>query len=233
MKTLTALVGVAMVLPVMYGLAADEKAPGLPEAKVAVVSGQAPKIDGALDDAIWQKATVVTDFKTPDGKTPKAKTRLLLAQDADNLYIAVECFETEAGLKNLKADVKDHDGDDIWTDDDVELFIDPAGKRSTYYQIIINPKGATFDAFFETAGSPDKSWDPKYQSAAKVGKESWIVEFAFPWAAFNRTPKLDATWCFNMLRMRPGDGEIVYWSPIEESAHTPDKFGKLTGIAGK
>jgi len=45
---------------------------------------------------------------------------------------------------------------------------------------------------------------------------------------------LDPEWGFNVLRMRQAADEKIYWSPVHgESAHKPEKFGKLTGLMGK
>lgn len=212
----------------------EEKKAGLPEIKVPVTK-EAPKIDGTLDDAAWKQAATYTDFKTPDGKASKAKTKLYIMQDDKTVYIAVECFDTEKALKGLVADIKDHDGE-VWNDDDVELFIDPTNKRDLYYHVIINSKGVTFDGTQKGEGGleKDESWNPKYQSAAKVGKESWVAEFAFPVSMFNATKEFDSTWAFNVLRGQVG-GDSNYLSPVGEEggAHQPAKFAKLTGMTAK
>ena len=203
------------------------------ELKVETVKA-APKIDGTLDDEVWKSAATYTAFKTGDGKESKTKTKLYVAQDDNALYIAVECFEDAKALKNLTAEVKDHDGN-VWEDDSVEVFVDPAGKKKDYYQIIINSKGTTYDAFCVGEGGKesDVDWNPKFQSAAKVGKESWVAEYAFPWSIFTKTKVMDTTWGFNILRNRPGDAEALYFAPLDGSAHQPELFGKLTGVAPK
>ncbi|MFB3890760.1 MAG: sugar-binding protein [Phycisphaerae bacterium] len=239
MKVAARLAGTALVaVIVMAAVGADEPkkdAPkGPPELKLTVAKEAPPKVDGVLDDEIWKNAAVFTDFKLPDGTAPKGKAKLLVAQDDKALYIAAECFENEKGLKNLVANAKDHDEDGIWNDDDVELFLDPTGKRNDYYQIIVNSKGVTWDGYCADPGRADTDWNPKYQCAAKVGKESWVVELAIPWAAFNQTRKFSDTWAFNCLHMRQGGGEEeMQFAPVEGSAHQPDKFGKLVGVIGK
>jgi hypothetical protein len=231
------LAGLALTGSTLAIWAADEPkkadAPKVPEVKVETVK-QAPKIDGTLDDEVWKSAATYTAFKNADGKESKIKTKMYVAQDDKALYIAVECFEDAKALKNITAEVKDHDGD-LWTDDSIEVFVDPAGKKKDYYQIIINSKGTTYDAYLVGEGGKesDVDWNPKYQSAAKVGKESWVAEFAFPWSIFTKTPKMDTTWGFNVLRNRPGDADLLWFAPIDGSAHQPESFGKLTGVAPK
>lgn len=220
----------AWMLPSWAQGQAAEKA----EAKVAEVS-EAPKIDGVLDDAVWQKATEIKSFKTSEGEKPKIEMRMLLARDGKNLYVAIESFEPAAQLKKLVADTTDRDGETLWEDDDIEIFIDPTNKRQNYYQLLINSKNVVGDYYLSAgdAESRDASWNPKYEHASKIGEKSWVVEFAIPYEAFDRTAASATEWGFNVLRTRnlsDGGREYVYWSPTGDSAHVPAKFGTISNM---
>jgi hypothetical protein len=194
-------------------------------------AAEAPKIDGALDDAAWKTAASSDKFSLKEGSKAQGKTKLYVTRDDNALYIGVECFDSEAALKALKADAKEHDADGIWGDDALEIFIDPSGKRETYYQLIVNCKGVVWDAWHEVPGNPDKSWNPDVKVATQVGKESWTCEIALPFAALTHSPKSEANWAFNVTRHRPAVGELTFWSPVyNDSNHRPDRFGKLTGM---
>ena len=55
------------------------------------VDGAAPRIDGVLDDAVWAKAPVISDFvqKVPnEGTTPSEVTEVRIVYDDDALYAA-------------------------------------------------------------------------------------------------------------------------------------------------
>lgn len=192
------------------------------------VADAAPKIDGVLDDAAWAKAATAT-LRTSEGKVPAVKSRVLVMQDKDHLYVAVEC-EEKGGAAKIAADTKQHDTSGIWQDDGVELFIDPTNQRKSYYQIIANTAGATWDAYHAESNSPDMSWEPKFTTAAKVGKESWVIEFALPLSMFNHTATSGAAWAFNVQRDGPDVSNEVYFSPLPGSSHDPERFGTLSGI---
>jgi uncharacterized protein with FMN-binding domain len=126
-----------------------------------------------------------------------------------------------------------HDQDGIWEDDAVEVFIDPLNTRESYYQFIVNSKGVSWDAFHDTPGRADKLWQPKSEIQAKVGKESWVVTMALPYASFDCMAKGEsgAEWAFNVAHSRSAANESAYWSPVfAKSSHTPAKFGKLLGM---
>ena len=201
----------------------------LPELKTPVAK-EAPKIDGVLDDAAWKEAATSESFALKEGSKAKGRTKVYVTRDNNALYIAVECFDSEDALKKLKADAKAHDDDPIWGDDNVELFIDPSGKRENYYQVIINAKGVTWDAWLPSPLAPDKTWNPDFKSAVKVNKDNWTLEIALPFACFTQSPKSAAVWAFNVTRMRP-NVELTYWSPVyNDGSHHPEKFGRLSGM---
>ena len=199
--------------------------------KVAPTKAAPMKADGVLDDAVWKGARELALTKLEFGEAANGKTRVLVAYDQDKLYLAAECSDDPVTLKNLVADATQHDADGIWNDDCVELFIDPTGKRATYYQIIINSKGVTWDGYHDSPGSPDSGWEPKYDSTVKVGTDKWVVELAIPLAAFDRTPERSKTWTFNASRTRTAAGEISFWrAPMDTSSHRPAQFGTLDGM---
>ena len=51
------------------------------------------KVDGLLDEAVWQKADVLTDFlKWGDTSRAEHVTKVRLARQGDNLYVGLECL---------------------------------------------------------------------------------------------------------------------------------------------
>jgi hypothetical protein len=220
-----ALVVIALLLPILH---AEEKKALL---TVPKLTQPAPKIDGKLDDAAWKDAAVSDPFRRAFGADSETPCTFKIMQDEKTLYIGIECVETETVIKNLKAVVDKHDGDPIWDDDEIEIFIDPAGSRKyPYYQIIINSKGTTFDVVMKARKEPDKSWEPKYESKVFVDKDRWSVELALPFAIFDRTEKSNETWVFNALHVR-SVGEMLYWSPVgSNESHSPWAFGVLKGM---
>lgn len=221
----------SLVVCFVLGVAARAEDVKLPELKVPVSKAAAPKIDGVLDDAIWKDAPSASEFKLKEDGKPTSKTKMLVTRDEKVLYIAVECFESAEALKALKADVTQNDSDEIWADDSVEIFIDPTGKRESYYQLIVNSKGSIWDAFHAFPRSPDSSWNSESKVAAKVGTDNWTCELAIPLTAFNKSGASAAEWAFNVARNRSASQETVFWSPVfNDSSHVPEKFGKLSGM---
>jgi hypothetical protein len=221
----------ALIALALVAAASFAEDPPLPELRVPKLAKPAPKIDGKLDEEAWKEAATAGDFRMNFGERPEGKAKLYVARDDTTLYIAVECFEDANALKQLKAAVHKHDGEGIWGDDEVELFIDPTGKRASYYQIIVNAKGVTWDAYHRAPQDYEREWEPKYEVKTAVGADRWTLEMAIPFAAFDRSEAAAAEWAFNAARMRAAAGEFIYWSSVfKDSAHTPEKFGRLTNM---
>ncbi|MCK5803685.1 MAG: carbohydrate-binding family 9-like protein, partial [Lentisphaeria bacterium] len=116
-------------------------------AKVARLHGKLT-IDGRLDDAAWKAAPENTGFEKaglrerqtiPD----EVQTSFRVLHDDTHIYFAIHCREPKMADLTVKA-ADQHDAA-MWSDDDVELFIDPVGDRSEYYQLAINSRGTQVD----------------------------------------------------------------------------------------
>ncbi|HEX7502433.1 MAG TPA: hypothetical protein VF451_03345, partial [Acidobacteriota bacterium] len=87
----------------------------------------APKIDGSLDDAVWQAATPWSDFKTskPDyGKPVSEKTEIYMAYDRENIYFAFRCLDSEPGKIKTSMSRRDNIDSDDWIGVALDTFAD-------------------------------------------------------------------------------------------------------------
>ena len=63
---------------------------------VATYVDEAPKIDGVLDDPIWQQIQPISDFKQRDpaeGQEPTERTELRIAFDEEAIYFGITLFD--------------------------------------------------------------------------------------------------------------------------------------------
>jgi hypothetical protein len=103
-------------------------------------TGEAIRIDGRLEEAVWQKAPLSPRFVDilTGGRTVH-ETRAAVVWDEENLYIA---FRVEEPFVHAKYTNRN---DPIYYDNDVEFFI--AG-RDAYYEFEINAFNTTYEVFF-------------------------------------------------------------------------------------
>ncbi|MGA2363576.1 MAG: carbohydrate binding family 9 domain-containing protein [Candidatus Aminicenantales bacterium] len=160
----------------VFGRAAAR--PGL-EQVVLVRADAPPVIDGKLDDPIWSKAIKFDSWKTfkPDiDKDPSQKTVAYLAYDADNLYFAFRCFDTEPG--KIKAAVSKRDGIDA--DDIVGFILDTFNDQQSGFTFMLNAHGIQEDGIMNVQGNVDTGFDMVWYSKGRIDDQGWTVEARVP-----------------------------------------------------
>ena len=119
----------------------------------------------------------------------------------------------------------------IWTDDIIELFIDPNFDHRTYAHVGINSVGMVADEWITgQLGSEDwnePEWRPDAQVTTHVGEDYWSLEYRLGLGEgeFPR-PGPGAIWGFNMVRVYRGQ-EYSQWVRTYSGGHSPDDFGLL------
>ncbi len=179
-----------------------------------------PRLDGRLDDAIWQKARTIalTSLRADDADWPAS---VMLAHDAQYLYLAIRCrrapgvrYEAANGLRPRDPDLSDNDR--------IDIFLDINRSYSTYYRLSIDHRGWASDAY-----SSDASWNPKWFVAAQTADGAWTAEAAIPLAELKATIVPGQTvWAIGIQRTVPGVG-FQSWSAPASPTVIPEGFGWL------
>ncbi len=214
---------------------------------VTAVGAQAPRknatpaprsgpltIDGRLDEPAWDKAPLHTGFEMPLGYTGRQpipddrQTSFRVLYDEAALYFGIRCNEPKmAELTTLAA--RQHDAA-MWSDDDVELFLDPVGDRTEYYQLAINADGTQVDLYLIESGNTGKGgWSGEWRAASLKGPDFWSVEVAIPFALLRERPSASWAehWAFSLSRTRtPAPRYYSQFSPAEKY-HDVANFGTL------
>jgi len=175
--------------------AATAAGPRVVEAARAV---KAPVVDGKLDDACWGKAKPVTGFITYHSDRPGSLQSIArVCYDDANLYVGVKCLMPK-GVKPVGRKKK-HDTY-VFSDDIVEVFLDPGRKQGKSYQLVVNAYGSTFDCLRQKGGGVDPAWNGDWDSAAEIGDGYWSMEMAIPFYTLGITPGVGSTWGINITR---------------------------------
>ena len=158
---------------------------------VCYYATQRPVIDGAGDEAVWQRARWTEDFTDIEGDVrpkPLQRTRVKMLWDSTYLYIYAELRETD-----LWGTLHQHDTI-IYEDNDFEVFVDPENTTHRYFELEINALGTVMDLFmnkpYRNGGKALLSWDTQGLRSAVRRKgtlnhpgdvdEGWSVEMALP-----------------------------------------------------
>jgi hypothetical protein len=181
---------------------------------------QAPKIDGILDNPLWeQEALKIEDFVqyTPkENGSPSEKTVAYMGYNRKNLYIAFRSFEKDP--KKIRATITNRDN--IIDDDWVAVFLDTFNEKRRAFTFIINPLGIQMDLIRTEEGGNemmDESWDTAFFSDGKIDDQGYTVEMAIPFKSIRFPDKEEKIWGIFLARNIVRNGEIVSWPVISKS----------------
>jgi hypothetical protein len=182
-----------------------------------------PQMTANTEDPAWKSVAPLPAFEADKGEVPKAATTVLPQWSEDTLYLRFISYDADtAKLKNLH---KGHD-EDIFGEDEVELFLDDPAHPGHYFHLAIAANGVRYDAKADGAMNFDKVWNPNWTAKTSVLPDRWIVDLALPFASFGLTPKEGLNW--KMSFMRAGGTRYPNSGWPDAAVHNPAGFGTLT-----
>jgi uncharacterized protein DUF5916/cellulose/xylan binding protein with CBM9 domain len=213
--------------------AAQNSAPK--SARAERISGVVPRIDGALDDAAWAGAPVITDFlqKIPnEGERPSVETEVRLLYDDDALYVGARLRRPDP--QAIRRSITRRDGES-----DAEVFtvsLDPYLDKRTAYSFSLSSGGVRGDWYLpqdsEDSGR-EAQYDPVWSARARVDDEGWTAEMRIPFSQLRFNAGEQQTWGLQLTRNVADKSERIQWVLIPAAAAGfASRFGLLEGISG-
>lgn len=206
----------------------------LPPEKAAPVripfAGQAPVIDGRLDDDIWRNAAVFNDFyqtNPGDNIAPSRPTEVYMAYDREYLYIGFKCWDDR---DKIRATVARRDG--VFAEDNVRVWLDTFDDQRRAYILGFNPLGIQQDGIFTEGVGADFSVDIVMESKGVIEDWGWSVEVKVPFKSLRYVAGPGTYWGFNVARnIDRFNDELNSWMPDDRSVSgTLVKHGRITGF---
>lgn len=191
-------------------------------------AAEKPKLDGKLDDPVWQAALPVS-LESPLGDDADWPAAVMMACDDEYLYIAAVCRKPPGGRYDFTPGKRPRDAD-LADRDRIEVYLDLDRDYSTWFKLSIDYRGWVAD---ECWG--DRSWNPRWfvaSSAANVwgdadpGRE-WTVEAAIPLNQLSQQkPTRETAWAVGIQRIAPGTGMQALGPPCGVRV-VPEGFGLM------
>jgi len=194
-----------------------------PRAYPCYFMAEPPVIDGKTDEAVWKNLPVATGFYLFNNKgfAVKKPTSFRIGWTKNAIYLAARCHEPFSHLiMALTAD-----GDPLWDDDSVEVFLSPMG-GADYFQFIANTAGMRWNG--RKGQEADKVWN--WSAKARIVGDEWTLEMRIPFKILEKTPAEDDTWRFNVARnvtCGPANERYSSWAPVKEG----EGFGDTANFA--
>src|SRR5215470_7612731 len=199
-----------------------------------------PRLDGTLDDPLWQQAAPTNNFlqREPfEGQAPTEKTEVRILYDKHEVYFGIACFDSDPkGIvaTELRRDVSQE------LDDYFEIVIDSSHDRRNAYVFQINPLGTQRDALIteerhseSDMGDGDSGWDGVWTSEARITNNGWTATISIPFSTLNFMRSRDVIWGINFKRFVRRKNEEILWSGWRRTygAARISQAGELHGIS--
>lgn len=148
------------------------------------------KIDGRLDEAVWQEATIFDNFNNYypiDEDKATREITIKVFHNGENLIIGATYKDTTAENK-ISTLKRDNHYDAVVSSDALGIVIDPFNKENNGYYFTLNAGNAQMDALINFNGTDydfTENWNAVWKSnTSTVGKEK-VYEMEIPLKSFN------------------------------------------------
>jgi len=198
----------------------------------------APRLDGTLNDPLWQAANPITEFRQREpyeGVAPTEKTEVRILYTQHAIYFGIYCHDTHpSGIiaTELRRDINQD------LDDHFEILIDSNHDRRGAYVFEFNPLGTQNDGLIveeqggTDGGDFDRGWDGVWTSEARITSDGWTATVEIPLTTVNFTRSTDVIWGVNFKRFIRRKNEEDLWSAYRRTFGITkvSEAGELRGI---
>ncbi|WP_113651329.1 DUF5916 domain-containing protein [Pedobacter namyangjuensis] len=186
-----------------------------------------PKIDGLLDDAVWNSAATATDFielrPVPGRVEPKdGRTEIKFLYDDYAIYISARMYDKpDSVVHELVA------RDNIGNADFVGVVFDTFLDGVNGYGFFVTAAGVQFDAKYSLIAGEDPTWNAVWDSEVRLDDNGWTAEIKIPYSALRFSSKDIQNWGLNITRKRTGTNRQTFWNFVDPKV---DGFVNQSGI---
>jgi hypothetical protein len=199
---------------------------------------RAPRLDGTLNDPLWQSAKPITDFRQREpneGEASTEKTEMRILYTKYAVYFGIYCHDS-APSRIIATELRRDVNQDF--DDHFEILIDSNHNRRGAYVFEVNPLGTQNDGLVveeqggTDGGDFDRGWDGVWTSEARITSDGWTATVQIPLTTLNFTRSTDVIWGTNFKRFIRRKNEEDLWRAYRRTFGITkvSEAGELRGI---
>jgi hypothetical protein len=217
------------------------------DVRVPRLEASSVRIDGVLDDGVWQQAALLTGFtqyRPVDSRPAEDSTQVLVFYAADAIYFGIRGFEAHGNV--VRATLADRDN--IGADDNIQILLDTFNDRRRALLFAVNPLGAQQDgvrseglagtagganAGFRFDGVVDLNPDYVYQSQGRMTPFGFEIEVRIPFKSLRYQSGATQDWGIQIIRTTQHTGYEDTWTPVvRANASFLVQSGTLKSLTG-
>ncbi|WP_407557239.1 DUF5916 domain-containing protein [Winogradskyella sp. 4-2091] len=191
----------------------------------------APKIDGLLDDSVWEHAENATGFtqirpeignKLPHGE----RTEVKIAYDDNAIYISAYLYDDPSKImKQLTS------RDNFGQSDFFLIALNPNNDSQNDTYFVVFSSGQQADAIANPTIGEDYGWNAVWESAVKINDDGWALEMKIPYRALRFADQEEPTWGIQFHRHFRRFRSQYTWNPLNPTQGYVGLYhGELKGL---
>ncbi len=161
----------------------------------------------------------------PETLKPSQPTEIYLGYDDRYLYLKAICHENMMERISM-VDYQERD-DAVYGNDSIDIVLAANRNDIKHYQLVVNGFGSRLDTVNQLINGKlrtDASWNPEYKVYPVLGKDSWQVTMAIPFAELGLTAKDGSFFDLNICRNEIPYRELSSWGPVQRTFHEKDRM---------
>jgi len=194
---------------------------------------KAPKIDGILNDEVWNTAEIATDFiqfRPEMGVTlsQNERTEVKVTYDDEAIYVAAYLYDDpEKIMKQLTS------RDNFGQSDFFAIVLNPNNDAQNNTNFFVFSSGVQADAIASPSIGEDFSWNAVWDSAVKINDDGWSLEMKIPYRTLRFDNREAPTWGVQFHRQFRRFRSQYTWNPIDVTKGYVGLYnGEMTGLDG-
>ncbi len=195
----------------------------------AVRVSEPMRLDGRLDEPVYQAVQAITDFiqQVPDeGAAATEKTEAWILFDGDNIYVGARAWDSAPPSEWVANELR-RDANQLRQNDNFVILFDTFYDRRNGVAFQTTPIGALSDFAITNEGNYNGDWNPVWDVRTARFEGGWTVEMEIPFKSLRYRPGPDQVWGVQMRRGIRRKTEYAYITPLPISA-----AGGAGGTAG-
>jgi len=191
----------------------------------------APKIDGILDDKVWETAEIATgfiSFRPEIGETtpPEERTEVKMTYDDQAIYVAAYLYDDPSKILTQLTN-----RDNFGQNDFFAIVLNPNNDAQNDTLFFVFSSGQQADAIANPSIGEDFSWNAVWQSAVKIMDDGWVVEIKIPYRTLRFANQKEPTWGLQFHRQFRRHNSQYTWNPFNPTQGNIGLYhGELKGL---
>jgi hypothetical protein len=191
------------------------------------------KIDGLLDETLWQQAAVATDFVENDpqaGALSPHKTRVRVLYTDLAIFIGAEMLEPNPDSVSTQYNLRDRFDNTDW----FQVIIDGYRDGNIGFGFGVSSVGVQRDGRYQGANtSLQTDWDAVWNAETRITPHGWIAEIEIPLSMIRFNGQDEQVWHINFQRFHNKARTWSFWNHVDPGLPgVITQCGLLTNMQG-